>query len=100
MCRLSGVLIHPQAFPSWMDELLRTYMRYCGKNTEDEWPDSCNVNLYEDGSHAVGWHADDEALFQGLERDVSIVSLHLGLPFSGLLRAPYAGPWANLGSST
>ena len=24
-------------------------------------PDSCNVNLYEDGSHAVGWHTDDEA---------------------------------------
>lgn len=75
-----------------MDELLRTYMRYCGKNSEDQWPDSCNVNLYEDGSHAVGWHADDEALFQGLERDVSIVSLHFGEHFKEATGGEVLGP--------
>lgn len=77
--RYGGVTIHPQEFPEWMTELLRTYMPYCGK-TEDEWPDSCNVNLYEDGSHAVGWHTDDETLFQSLHQDVAIVSLSLGQP--------------------
>lgn len=33
-------------------------------------PDSCNVNLYEDGSHAVGWHTDDEAGTVGMARFV------------------------------
>ncbi|CAL1168832.1 unnamed protein product [Cladocopium goreaui] len=77
--RYGGVTIKPQEFPDWMTELLRTYMPYCGKS-EEEWPDSCNVNLYEDGSHAVGWHTDDEALFQSLHQDVAIVSLSLGQP--------------------
>jgi hypothetical protein len=27
--------------------------------------DCCNLNLYVDGNHSVGWHADDESLFQG-----------------------------------
>ncbi|CAK9054129.1 unnamed protein product [Durusdinium trenchii] len=76
--RYGGVVIPPQEFPPWMTDLLRTYMPYCGKKNEDEWPDSCNVNLYEDGSHAVGWHTDDEALFQSLHEDVAIVSLSLG----------------------
>ena len=30
-----------------------------------DWPDSCNLNLYESGDHSVGWHSDDEFLFQG-----------------------------------
>ena len=60
-------------------------MPYCGMPKEEDWfrsqlplqvfsvasadegisscprPDSCNVNLYEDGSNSVGWHSDDEA---------------------------------------
>ena len=42
---------------------------------EEEWPNSCNLNLYEDGSQAVGWHADDEKLFGGKTGDCTIVSL-------------------------
>ena len=30
-----------------------------------DWPDSCNLNLYESGDHSVGWHSDGEFLFQG-----------------------------------
>eukprot|EP00439_Symbiodinium_sp_Y106_P057808 s5844_g8.t1 len=55
-----------------------TYMPYCGLQREEDWPDSCNVNLYEDGSNSVGWHSDDEALFQGLIHDTRIISLSLG----------------------
>ena len=32
----------------------------------EDWPDSCNLNLYTDGGMSVGWHADDEALFDAL----------------------------------
>jgi len=76
--RYGGVLVQPQVFPAWMTDVLRTYMPYCGMPKEEDWPDSCNVNLYEDGSNSVGWHSDDEALFQGLHHDVRIVSLSLG----------------------
>jgi len=37
---------------------------------------SCNLNYYPRGG-GVGFHADDEFLFDGLERDVAIVSLSL-----------------------
>merc|ERR1712241_1610832 len=42
------------------------------------WPTSCNLNLYEDGDMSVGWHSDDERLFQGKFRDVRILSLSFG----------------------
>ena len=45
-----------------------------------QWPNSCNLNLYGDGAQAVGWHADDEPLFQGRVSDCLVVSLSLGQP--------------------
>lgn len=65
-------------FPPWMIDLLGDIMPKCGLEYE-QWPDSCNLNLYEDGGAAVGWHADDEALFQGKFRDIMIISLSLGV---------------------
>ncbi|CAK0883839.1 unnamed protein product, partial [Prorocentrum cordatum] len=41
----------------------------------EAWPDCANLNLYEDGSQGVGWHADDELLFQGATHDCPISSL-------------------------
>lgn len=41
-------------------------------------PDCANLNFYEHGSQGVGWHADDELLFQGGQRDCPIISLSLG----------------------
>ena len=76
--RYGGVEVRPQAFPTWMAEVLEAYMPYCGINDPTQWPDSCNVNLYENGAQSVGWHSDDEALFQGGQRDIRIVSLSLG----------------------
>eukprot|EP00931_Biecheleriopsis_adriatica_P025489 TRINITY_DN15630_c0_g1_i2.p1 TRINITY_DN15630_c0_g1~~TRINITY_DN15630_c0_g1_i2.p1 ORF type:complete len:126 (+),score=26.61 TRINITY_DN15630_c0_g1_i2:104-481(+) len=54
-------------------------MPHCGLS-ENDMPDSCNLNLYEDGTKLVGWHADDEELFQGKQRDCRIISLSLGAP--------------------
>ena len=47
----------------------------CGFNSL---PNACNVNLYEGGSDAVGWHADDEAIFDAVRTPTTIVSLSLG----------------------
>jgi len=58
----------------------------------EAWPDSVNLNLYEDGSETLGWHADDEPLFGGLHSDCCIVSVSLGAPraFELALRDPAA----------
>lgn len=68
-----------QEFPPWMIDLMSEVMPHCGLMTPAAWPDSCNLNLYEDGGMSVGWHADDEKLFQGKFRDVMIISLSLGV---------------------
>lgn len=73
-----GVEVPPQTFPPWMMEIMETYMPFCGLQDVSEWPDSCNVNLYENGEMSVGWHADDEPLFQGRTNDIRILSLSLG----------------------
>eukprot|EP00929_Paragymnodinium_shiwhaense_P073945 TRINITY_DN37801_c0_g1_i1.p1 TRINITY_DN37801_c0_g1~~TRINITY_DN37801_c0_g1_i1.p1 ORF type:complete len:975 (+),score=205.83 TRINITY_DN37801_c0_g1_i1:169-3093(+) len=44
----------------------------------EAWPNCVNLNLYRDGRQGVGWHADDEALFRGRDRDCPILSLSLG----------------------
>jgi len=76
--RYGGIEVQPQVFPNWMLDIMSVYMSYCGLSDTSQWPDSCNVNLYENGSQSVGWHADDEALFQGLHQDIRILSLSLG----------------------
>merc|ERR1719491_2217698 len=60
--------VQPSAWPDWMDEVLRHVMPLCGIGPEG-WPNSCNINHYEDGWEGVGWHADDEPLFQGAHQD-------------------------------
>lgn len=73
-----GFEVPPREFPDWMPEVMAAVMPCCGLPTKAQWPDSCNVNFYEDGLSSVGWHADDEALFSGLTADVRILSLSLG----------------------
>jgi len=46
--------------------------------SEEDFPNSANLNLYENGKEVVGWHADDESLFGGKDNDCLIVSLSLG----------------------
>merc|ERR1719195_288242 len=76
--RYGGVDVEPQVFPEWMVELMKVYMPLCGLIEKESWPNSCDLNLYEDGAMSVGWHADDEKLFQGKFADIRIISLSLG----------------------
>jgi len=60
---------------SWFLEITEAVCQACGIS---ELPNSCNANFYEDGSQAVGWHADDEPLFEATRQDALIISLSLG----------------------
>merc|ERR1719502_1623766 len=60
-------------------DLMAVVMPCCGLTDREEWPDSCNMNLYDDGGMSVGWHSDDESLFQGKFQDIAIISLSLGV---------------------
>lgn len=73
-----GIEVEHLDYPPWMTQLFQAIMPSCGMLNDWQWPDACNVNLYEDGSHSVGWHSDDERLFQGKFRDITILSLSLG----------------------
>eukprot|EP00415_Alexandrium_ostenfeldii_P003879 UN3879 len=81
-----GARIQPKPFPRWVQEAMEVCMPLCGLPDPSTWPDSCNLNLYEDGSHSVAWHADDERLFQGKVRSCTIISLSLGHTRSFLLK--------------
>jgi alkylated DNA repair dioxygenase AlkB len=74
---LSVGVVEASSWPDWMDELLRHVMPLCGIEASG-WPNSCNLNSYIDGYDGVGWHTDDEPLFQGAYQDCLIVSLSLG----------------------
>jgi len=71
----SGLLFEPLQMPPWFLDITETVCRTCGLGDR---PNSCNANYYDNGSQSVGWHSDDEPLFDALNRDVLIVSLSLG----------------------
>lgn len=91
MYRYGSIEVEPQEYPPWMIELLKKSMNFCGITNPDEWPNSCNLNLYEDGGMSVGWHSDDESLFQGKFRDILIISLSLGVKRRFELRMNWPG---------
>lgn len=65
----------PHVIPPWLEAVIE---RWLGGICGDNLPDSVNWNLYENEDHGVAWHADDEALFGGLQGDCTIVSVSLG----------------------
>jgi len=85
--RYGRIEVDPEVYPPWMHDIMRMVMPICGLSDPSSWPDCCNVNLYEDGGMSVGWHADDESLFQGKFTDIRIISLSLGVKRKFELRA-------------
>ena len=71
--RYSGVMHRGQGWPDWFSPLLEQVNESCSARFN-----GCLFNLYRDGEDRMGWHADDEGLFQGLTADCRIVSLSLG----------------------
>merc|ERR1712216_298818 len=54
-------------------------MPFFGLAEQSQWPNSCNLNLYEDGGMSVGWHSDDERYFNSKFQDIRILSFSLGV---------------------
>lgn len=77
--RYSGLEYPPTVFSPLMEEIRAKVCEKCGIPPE-EYPNSCNVAIYEDHQQEVGWHSDDEVMFQGLAGDTKIVSFSLGVP--------------------
>lgn len=75
----------PNMMEDWFQQLTQDVCEACGIS---ELPNSCNINRYNSGSESVGWHADDEDLFDARSRHVLIISLSLGAPRRFELR-----PW-------
>jgi len=75
--RYSGLEYPATVFQPFMEEIRSEVCKLCGIAPED-YPNSCNVNVYEDHSREVGWHSDDEVMFQGLNGDTRIISFSLG----------------------
>ena len=61
-----------------MKEATETIMGMIGLKDKACWANSCNVNLSQTDKECVAWHSDNEATFQGMNRNIIIVSLSLG----------------------
>lgn len=71
----AGLAFAPIPMQQWFIDITECVCRFCGIRDR---PNSCNANYYGDGSQSVGWHSDNEALFDATNQDVLIVSLSLG----------------------
>lgn len=87
--KYSGVKVPPTVEPEFVANIRRACVAMAGLQ---EQPNSCNINLYRDGHDSVGWHTDDEELFEGAYNDACILSLSLGATRSfQIKRQPGAG---------
>ena len=76
--KYSGLEIQPRSYPQWLLAIMEVIMPQCGLSDSDQWPTCCNLNYYASPLDSVGPHADDEPLFEGKHRDITIISLSLG----------------------
>jgi len=90
--KYGSVQVDPEVYPPWMLELMEMTMPLCGIPNREAWPNSCNLNLYEDGAMSVGWHSDDERLFNGKFQDIRIISLSFGARRKFELRPNWPAP--------
>merc|ERR1712232_71013 len=64
----------PLRMEPWFLEITDAVCQVLGKDLRGmDMPNSCNINLYEDGHQSVGWHSDAENLFAALTQDTLII---------------------------
>ena len=77
--KYAGTVWTPNTFPDWLMTITKEVMRHAQvPDLQKSLPNSCNINFYENEKAGVGWHSDDEELFQGKWKQCSIISLSLG----------------------
>eukprot|EP00929_Paragymnodinium_shiwhaense_P099337 TRINITY_DN60954_c0_g1_i1.p1 TRINITY_DN60954_c0_g1~~TRINITY_DN60954_c0_g1_i1.p1 ORF type:complete len:432 (+),score=98.63 TRINITY_DN60954_c0_g1_i1:101-1396(+) len=75
--KYAGVTVSPTPEPDFVAEIRKACMSAAGFDDSFQ-PNSCNVNLYRDGTDSVGWHSDNEDIFEMEYNDGLILSLSLG----------------------
>jgi len=77
--RYSDTKWKPHPYPDWFMKITEAVCEKVGLDFT-KMPNACNVNLYLDGTQSVGWHSDNEPLFESTIQDCCIISLSLGAP--------------------
>ena len=73
-----GASFPANPFPQWLAQLRDEVMAFLPPVENGCPANAANFNLYRDGTDVVGWHADNEALFDAVRTQSTIVSLSLG----------------------
>ena len=71
----SGTQWKAEVMPEWFEQLTDWISSTCNLKVR---PNSCNINRYMGGGQSIGWHSDDDLLFDAKKREAVIVSLSLG----------------------
>lgn len=71
----SGSIAQPRAYPPIVKEIESKIMPLLSVKSP---PNSCFLNQYRDGRDCVGWHADDEDMFDSRKQTVTVVTFSLG----------------------
>ena len=76
--RYGGQTLVPHPSPPWMGGLRHQVTSSMPAIEGGRVPNAVNCNLYEGHADSVGWHADDEPLFDAVQNWATIISLSLG----------------------
>lgn len=71
----SGTMCPPTPCPTVLKEIETEVMSHLSLRTL---PNCCFLNLYRNGNDRIGYHADDEGLYDSMNQSVCIVSFSLG----------------------
>ena len=62
-CAYGAAKLEPMDMPEWLLGLAAVVIPWCGIAHLGDWPNSCHMAVYPDGSCGVGSRADDIAIF-------------------------------------
>ena len=85
--------VEAQAMPSWLEQIMVKVQQVC--NPDGPTFNSCNINLYTDGTQSCGMHHDNEKLFNAIKAPACIASLSLGQTRQFTVRNVATGTWTN-----
>jgi len=71
----SGSIAQPRVYPPIVKEIESKILPLLSVKSP---PNSCFLNQYRDGRDCVGWHADDEDMFDSRKQTVTVVTFSLG----------------------
>jgi alkylated DNA repair dioxygenase AlkB len=74
--KYSGLSFAPSAAPDWFKAFQDNVFTAAGVHHIGL--NSCNINLYQDGSEFLDFHSDNEQIFAHSQKGVPILSLSLG----------------------